>query len=57
MKSQMKSADRSGARFAVIVGARELEQGTATVKDLTSGEETSVPLGELTTHVRKAVAP
>jgi histidyl-tRNA synthetase len=54
MKSQMRSADRSGARVAVIVGARELDQGNATVKDLTTGEETSVHLDALTDHVRKA---
>jgi histidyl-tRNA synthetase len=57
MKSQMRSADRSGARVAVIVGARELEDGAATVKDLTTGDEASVPLADLPAHVRKAVAP
>ena len=34
MKSQMKSADRSGARFAVIIGSDELEAGTVTVRPL-----------------------
>lgn len=34
MKSQMKSADRSGARFAVIIGSNELEAGTAVVRPL-----------------------
>jgi histidyl-tRNA synthetase len=34
MNAQMKLADRSGARFAVIVGARELEAGTVSLRDL-----------------------
>jgi histidyl-tRNA synthetase len=34
MKSQMKAADRSNARFAVLVGGDELAQGTVTVRPL-----------------------
>jgi histidyl-tRNA synthetase len=39
LKSAMKSADRSGARFALIVGPEELARGRLTVKDLTTGEQ------------------
>jgi histidyl-tRNA synthetase len=34
MKSQMKSADRSGARFALIIGSDELSAGSVTVRPL-----------------------
>ncbi len=34
MKAQMKAADRSGARFAVIIGSDELEAGEVTVRTL-----------------------
>lgn len=34
MRAQMKVADRSGARYAVIVGPTERETGTATIRDL-----------------------
>ena len=44
MKAAMKGADRSGARFAVIIGEDELASGVATVKDLDSGEQNSVAL-------------
>ena len=47
MKGQMKDADRSGARYAVIVGDEELAAGEATVKDLTSGDQERVPLDRL----------
>ena len=33
-KSQMKKADRSGARFAVILGENEVAQATAGLKPL-----------------------
>jgi histidyl-tRNA synthetase len=38
-KSQMKRADRSGARIAVILGEQEAEQGTAGVKFLREERE------------------
>ena len=37
-KGQMKRADRSGARFALIVGEDELQAGTVTVKSLRDDE-------------------
>ncbi len=37
-KKQMTAADRSGARWAVIVGAREAERGMVAVRDLRSVE-------------------
>lgn len=36
MKSQMKVADKSGARFALLVGPQELEAGEVTIRDLRS---------------------
>ena len=47
MKGQMKDAARSGARWAVILGAEELAAGAATVRDLGSGEQEQVPLDDL----------
>ncbi|MFQ3587250.1 MAG: histidine--tRNA ligase [Fimbriimonadaceae bacterium] len=51
LKSQLKQADRSGARFAVIVGESELASGTATVRDLEAGEQAVVPVGEVVGHI------
>ena len=44
MKSQFKTADRSGARFALVVGERELESGTVTIRDLRGDGEQLVVL-------------
>jgi histidyl-tRNA synthetase len=52
MKGQMKGADRSGARFAVIMGDEELAAGEATLRDMTSGDQKRVPFGEILESVR-----
>ncbi len=36
MKAQMKAADRSGARFALLIGPEELAAGEVTIRDLRS---------------------
>ncbi|MEY2966045.1 MAG: histidyl-tRNA synthetase, partial [Actinomycetota bacterium] len=51
MKSQMKSADRSGARVAVIVGADEAAAGTCTVRNLGTSEQTTIARSELVSHL------
>jgi histidyl-tRNA synthetase len=43
LKGAMKAADRSGARFAVIIGAEERNAGTVRMKDLKSGDQQDVP--------------
>jgi len=47
MKSRMKRANKINASAAVILGDNELDQGQATVRDLGSGEQTSVALDQL----------
>jgi histidyl-tRNA synthetase len=53
MKAQMKAAGRSGARVAVIVGAHEAAEGTATVRDMVRGEQQTVPRDQVPALVRK----
>lgn len=47
MKKRMQKANDWGARYAVILGDDELARGEAGLKDLTSGEQQSVPLANL----------
>lgn len=48
LKSQMKKADKSGARYAVILGDDEMANGQASLKNLReSGEQTQVDFNEL----------
>jgi histidyl-tRNA synthetase len=56
MKSQMKSADRSGARVAVIIGDEELAAGTCTVRRLDRSEQVTVARPDVISHLRSALA-
>ncbi len=52
MKSQMKSADRSGAGLVLIVGEDELASGSVTLRDLRGeGGQETVPRSEVTTVI------
>jgi histidyl-tRNA synthetase len=60
LKAQMRLADRSGARYAVIVGPKELESGTVTLRDLRyeagrgdEVEQETLPRNELTPRLDK----
>ncbi len=56
MKSQMKAADRSGARVAVIVGSNELEAGTVVVRPLRGeDEQRAVPRDTLVQAVTESL--
>jgi histidyl-tRNA synthetase len=57
MKSQMKAAGKSGARFAVIVGEDEKAAGSVTLRDLATSEQTTIPADDLVDHVRKVLEP
>jgi histidyl-tRNA synthetase len=52
LKGQMKAADRSGARWAVIVGEDELVSDKAQLKDLGSGDQELIGLDEILERVR-----
>jgi histidyl-tRNA synthetase len=43
LKAQLKAADRMGARFAAIVGERELAAGVVTLRRLSDGSQEEVP--------------
>lgn len=48
---QFKSANQSGARFALIYGSEELERGAVKVRDLTAGQEIEIPREQLLQQV------
>jgi histidyl-tRNA synthetase len=52
MKKRLARADAAGARYAIILGEDELARGEAALKDLASGEQRNLPLGELAKAVR-----
>lgn len=44
VKAQMKYADKTGARFSVVLGDDELSDGFANLKDMATGGTVSVPI-------------
>ena len=44
VRSQMRYANALSARFALILGDREIERGVAALKPLDGGEQIDVPL-------------
>ena len=52
MAKALKFASSARARYAVIVGARDLENGEATLRDMATGEQRQVPLEGLAAAIR-----
>ncbi|MFJ5111758.1 histidine--tRNA ligase [Streptomyces sp. NPDC088551] len=51
LKGAMKNANRSGARYTIVVGERDLAEGVAQLKDMESGEQSAVALDGLVTEL------
>ena len=55
-KAQMKKANASGARFAVIIGEDEVKAGVVSLKSLrTQAEQVSVPIAKVAALVQNSV--
>jgi histidyl-tRNA synthetase len=54
---QLKWASDQGARWCLIYGSAEDEAGTVTVRDMDSGEQTTVPAGELGGYLARVSGP
>ena len=52
MKKQMEYANRRNIPYVVIIGSNEIAEGRATVKDMRSGEQSSVPLDNIAQALR-----
>jgi histidyl-tRNA synthetase len=55
LKGAMKAADRSGARFALVLGERDLDAGTVGVKNLGDGTQVDVALEQVSQRVTELV--
>ncbi|MET3985055.1 histidyl-tRNA synthetase [Streptomyces sp. PvR034] len=56
LKGAMKDANRSGARFTVVAGDRDLAEGVVQLKDMESGEQAPVALADVVETVRAKLA-
>jgi histidyl-tRNA synthetase len=53
MKAQFKAADRLNARYVLILGEDELENNVINVKDMDTGEQVEVPIGDTKKYMLK----
>ncbi len=53
VKAQMKSADRKGAAFVLVIGETELASGQVALKEMATGEQQQMPFDEIATAILK----
>ena len=53
LKGSMKAADKSGARFSIVIGADELASGQAQLKDMQSGQMQSITIARYSDVTQK----
>ena len=54
LKRALETANKIGARFALIVGDNEIAAGTYLIKDMASGEQTSLSREALAAHIKNS---
>ena len=52
LKKSLETADKAGARFALIVGENEIKSDSFALKNLSTGEQISVPRAELAQRIQ-----
>lgn len=52
MKKQMTYADRKKIPFVALVGENEIKEGTVSLKNMATGEQTDIKAAELTTYLK-----
>ncbi len=52
LKSQLKSADKAGIRYTLIIGDSELAEGKVLAREMATSEQVSVPLAEVASWLR-----
>ena len=56
LKGAMKAADKSGARYLIVLGESELNLGTIELKRMSDGVSTSVKIGQLQEELQRALS-
>jgi histidyl-tRNA synthetase len=51
-RKQMAAADKSGARYGVVLGAKEMADGKVGIKDLTTGEQIDIRRDEAAAYLQ-----
>ncbi|MEJ2655808.1 MAG: histidine--tRNA ligase [Desulfobacterales bacterium] len=52
LKSQMKQADRMGAKYVLIVGDNEIKEGKVILRDMKTKEQMSIPIENVVNNIK-----
>jgi Histidyl-tRNA synthetase len=55
-ESQIKTAEKMGIHLAVLLGQKEIYDGTAIIRDMTSGAQETVLADKLVEEVKKRLS-
>ena len=55
LRAQMKLADKTGAKVAIIIGQREAAKNTVILRDMEQGVQNEVPFEKAAEKIRKAL--
>ena len=55
MKAQFKAADRENAKFVLIIGDQELEQGVVLIKEMASGTQETVRFDSIINYIKERI--
>ncbi len=53
LKAQMKYSDKMGARYSVVLGDTEIEEGKAKLKNMTTGEAVEIELSQIAKYINE----
>jgi histidyl-tRNA synthetase len=55
LKGAMKAADKTGARYVIVLGDAEISSGTVELKRMTDGSTKSVKITQLASELQSAL--
>lgn len=55
MKAQFKAADRENAKFVLIIGDQELEQGVVLIKEMASGTQETIRFDSIINYIKERI--
>jgi histidyl-tRNA synthetase len=52
LKAQLREANSSGARYALILGEDEIKAGAVQLRDMSTSQQQNIPLSQLEAKIR-----
>jgi histidyl-tRNA synthetase len=53
LKSQLRSANKAGAKFVIIIGEEEVRTDTVSLKEMSSGKQEKISSDQITKELKK----